>query len=443
MAFITRASLTSVTYLVIGGSLFYALFRNIYVQPLPPTRLCSDTLTERQKRNAADEKRGEIAAQTVEEPSTLSFHNGSSERGTDNSAWNTFTTRLSALTDRFMDIKWATVSDTITDYVVPEWVKALPGYIKKLQLELSMAPGSLADEIWQEAHDPYLNPEIKQPATVRVSNELCDEEKGFLKQRRAATTLALAKYLGLPEEEVHPDDVPCIAIVGSGGGLRACVAGAGSLLASVESGLFDCITYTAGVSGSCWLQTLYHSSSLGNHDLDRVVDHLKNRLSTHIAYPPAFLSALNSAPTNKFLLRGFVEKLKGDPQAEFGLVDIYGIFLASRLLVPKGELGVNDEDLKLSNQRHCLKSGQFPLPLYTVVRHEIPIAEEAPRGQGTTEFLSESAKEKAKVEISQFMYNMVFMLIISHSKRAGSSGLKSHLSNFIAKKLVLGSPPGP
>ena len=46
-----------------------------------------------------------------------------------------------------------------------------------------------------------------------------------------------------------------------------------------------------------------------------------------------------------------MEKLKGDPKAEFGIVDVYGVLLAARLLVPKGELGVNDNDLKISNQR--------------------------------------------------------------------------------------------
>jgi phospholipase A2 len=398
---ISRTSLIGIVSIVIGGSLFYILFQNGYVQPLPPTRLRGDILIEHKERHAKNGKSKEVSAQNAEDLSTLPFHDvPSEEKVSDDSAWNAFTARLSAFSsfaDSFADIKWASVSDTITDYIVPDWAKVLPGYIEKLQLELSMAPGSLADEIWQEAHDPYLNPEIEQLATVRISNDLCDDEKEFLKQRRKATTAALAKYLGLPEEEVDPNDVPCIAIVGSGGGLRACVASAGSLLATVECGLFDCVTYTAGVSGSCWLQALYHSSSLGNHNLDRVVDHLKTRLSTHIAYPPAFLSALNSAPTNKFLLRGFVEKLKGDSQAEFGLVDIYGVLLAARLLVPKGELGVNDEDLKLSNQRHCLKRGQLPLPLYTAVRHEIPIAEEVPQEQKTTDSSSEGAKEKAKV----------------------------------------------
>jgi phospholipase A2 len=202
---------------------------------------------------------------------------------------------------------------------------------------MSMAPGSLADEIWHEAHDVEINPEIAWDASVRIGQELSREEKAFRRKRKEYTTAALAKYLGLEETEVHPDDVPIIAMCGSGGGLRALVAGAGSYLSAQEAGLFDCVTYTAGVSGSCWLQALYNSS-LGGRRYDKLVEHLKNRIGVHIAFPLTALSLLNTAPTNKFLLSGFVEKLKGNPTANFGLVDIYGLLLAARLLVPRASL---------------------------------------------------------------------------------------------------------
>ncbi|KAH6673790.1 putative cytosolic phospholipase A2 zeta [Halenospora varia] len=289
------------------------------------------------------------------------------------------------------------VTDKIVDSFLPDWAKLLPDHISKLQRELSMAPGSLADEIWQEAQDPDINPEIQYSASVRVSSELCDEEKKFLQRRKGITTTALAKYLGIPEEDVHPDDVPTIAMVGSGGGLRALVAGTGSMLATSEAGLFDCVTYTAGVSGSCWLQALYHSS-LGGRRLDKMVDHLKARIGVHIAYPPAAFASLNQAPTNKFLLSGFVEKMKGDPDADFGLVDVYGLLLAARLLIPKGEIGCNDRDLKISNQRDYIKHGEHPMPIYTAVRHEIPILEESSELEKVTGSPSNATKARAKKE---------------------------------------------
>lgn len=153
--------------------------------------------------------------------------------------------------------------------------------------------------------------------------------------------------------------------------MRALVAGTSSYLSTKEAGLFDCVTYTAGVSGSCWLQTLYFSS-IGRQSHAHMLNHLKHRLNVHIAYPPAALNLLSSAPTNKFLLRGIVEKMRGVPDADFGLVDIYGLLLAARLLVPKGELGIDDYDLKVSSQQKYIDDGAHPLPIYTAVRHEIP-----------------------------------------------------------------------
>jgi phospholipase A2 len=264
--------------------------------------------------------------------------------------------------------------DSIKKSIIPDWTSLLPVTVQKLQRELSMAPGSLAEEIWKEAHDPDVHPEILQEARVRVGNTLCDEELAFRRKRQQHAVKALASYLNIPEQDIHPDDVPVIAMCGSGGGLRALVAGTGSYLAAQEVGLWDCVTYTAGVSGSCWLQTLYHSSITGRN-YNRLVDHLKNRLGVHIAFPPKALNLLTTAPTNKYLLSGLVEKLKGDPGADFGLVDIYGMLLAARLLVPKGELGVSHQDLKLSNQRYNLYDGAHPMPIYTAVRHEIPVLE--------------------------------------------------------------------
>ncbi|GJD00461.1 lysophospholipase [Colletotrichum higginsianum] len=312
--------------------------------------------------------------------------------GSNGAAWYNFTLKFQTLSDA-TDIEWS--ADKIVGFILPEWSRLIPGYIRKLQRELSMAPGSLADEIWREAHDPFVNPEVQYAANVRVSNDLCEEEKEFLARRKRVTTMALAKYLELDEKDVHPEDVPTIAMCGSGGGLRALVAGTGSMLAADEDGLFDCVTYTSGVSGSCWLQVLYHSS-ISEGSLGRVLQHLKARAGVHIAYPPVAFQTLLSAPTSKYLLSGLVEKLKGDPGADFGLVDVYGLLLAARYLVPKGDLEVNDRDFKLSNQRDYVKYGQNPLPIYTAVRHEIPDIDLD--GSGEVPSTSDAAKEVAKKE---------------------------------------------
>ncbi|KAI0888965.1 FabD/lysophospholipase-like protein [Annulohypoxylon maeteangense] len=336
-------------------------------------------------------RRSRIVTQTEK---GLKRTNDDAQLQAEDTAWSAFASRFERFSN-VTDIEWSTLSDRLVDMILPDWSRTLPSQIRKLQRELSVKDGSLANEIWRDAHDPFIHPEIQYSARVRVSEDLCDEEKEFLARRKKVATAALAKYLGLDEKDVHPDDVPTIAICGSGGGLRALVAGTGSLLATQEDGLFDCTTYTAGVSGSCWLQSLYNSS-VTNRQFDRIVDHLKSRIGVHFAYPPAAFSSVTSAPTSKLLLSSLVEKLRGDPNADFGLVDAYGILLAARLLVPKGELGVNEKDFKLSSQREYIKYGENPLPIYTAVRHEIPDIANKLSKSGVTS--PERAEEIAKKE---------------------------------------------
>lgn len=343
---------------------------------------------------ANDKKREDEAAKksaSDTETSTPAFEDD------DESAWANFSRDFNSVREGILQIQWAGLGDKVTDWVLPTWARSLPSAIQKLQFEVSMKPGTLADEIWNEAHDADINPEILSDARVRVSSDLCREERLFRQKRQEHLVIALAKYLNIDENDIEPEDVPVIAVCGSGGGLRALVAGASSYLSAQEAGLFDCVTYTAGVSGSCWLQAIYNSS-LARQDFGKLIHHLKSRIGVHIAFPPNALKLVTSAPTNKFLLSGFIEKLKGDPGADFGIVDVYGLLLAARLLVPKGDLDVNDRDLKLSNQRALIADGKHPLPIYTAVRHEIPLDEVAEEAAQANEPLEVKIKEKAKKE---------------------------------------------
>ncbi|OAA62564.1 phospholipase a2 [Niveomyces insectorum RCEF 264] len=318
------------------------------------------------------------------------------------------------------NIEWSAAADKVAAFLRPDWSALLPDYVQSLQRELAQAPGSLADEIWREAHNPSVHPEVQQAARVRVAaavtsdtpdgdtSGLCPEEVEFRAHRRHATAAALAQYLGLDpatDQPVHPDDVPVIALCGS--------AGTGSLQAAAADGLFGCATYTAGVSGSCWLQALYFSSR-AQQRFDRVAAHLRARLGVHPAYPPAALALLTAPPTNKLLLAGVVEKMRAAAEhphqkqqqlaATLGLVDVYGILLAARLLVTQSDssssssssssdkttVDVDADDFKLSHQRQHLDRGQNPMPIYTAVRHEIPARD----GEGTRDDTADKSTGK-------------------------------------------------
>ncbi|USW50156.1 Putative lysophospholipase, catalytic domain, Acyl transferase/acyl hydrolase/lysophospholipase [Septoria linicola] len=336
------------------------------------------------KAQASHSNESDKASSNPSPPPQTKDHKTSNEEGGSpdaiQTAWQSASGKFVAVGESVSGLDFTDLKSAIIGFVVPSWLRELPDLLTKLQNELSMAPWSLSWEIWEEAHDPQINPEILWEASVRVSDQLCLDERTFLQKRKEHTAKALARYLDIPESEVHPDDVPTVALCGSGGGLRALVAGTSSYLSAHESGLFDCATYTAGVSGSCWLQTLYYSS-IGNLSHQNIIDHLKSRIGIHIASPNAALTLFNQAPTNKFLLSGFVEKLKGVPDSDFGIVDVYGLLLAARLMVPKGELDVDYYDLKVSNQKYYTEEGLQPLPIYTAVRHEIPNASDDFRSQ--------------------------------------------------------------
>ena len=315
----------------------------------------------------------------------------------DEGSWSQFSRNVDNVIEGLGRIQWGGIGDKVAEFVLPSWARLLPDAIKKLQFEITMEPGTLADEVWQEAHDPSVNPEILWQANVRVGDDLGEDELRFRDKRKRHIIKAFAKYLDLKENDIHPDDIPTIAMCGSGGGLRALVAGTSSYYSAKQAGLFDITTYTSGVSGSCWLEALFYSS-LGKASHATMLKHIKDRVGTHIAFPPPALKLATSAPTNKFILSGFIEKLKGDPRATFGLVDVYSLLLAARLLIPKGDLDIHPEDLKLSNQRTYIEDGQLPMPIYTCVRHEIPIDKDEQEEALSNTEVRERLREKVKKE---------------------------------------------
>jgi len=78
------------------------------------------------------------------------------------------------------------------------------------------------------------------------------------------------------------------------------------------------------------------------------------------------------------------------------MVDMFGTLVASRILVPANELAVRDDYLKLSTQRKFIDDGKEPMPIYTAVRHEIPIKAVS----------DESGKEKEKPRDEHGMHDL-------------------------------------
>ncbi|KAK4050682.1 mRNA decay protein [Microbotryomycetes sp. JL201] len=254
---------------------------------------------------------------------------------------------------------------------VKSWTKSLGEWTDKLRVlqdELTGEKGSLVSNVLERGKDVNENPEIQWDAKVRLGNDLSMVERGFLRARREAVKPAFCRLMGLSENEVHIDDIPLVAVAGSGGGYRAMINTLGSIQQAKSSGLWDVVAYASAVSGSCWaLNALY---SVGNGDINTTLDHIKARIETPFLDPES-LSLLTTKPTSEYLLSGAVLK-QNSKAGEITIVDAYGTLVSGRLFVPTDLGQLSNRHLKLSSQRDFVDSGKHPLPIYCTIRHELP-----------------------------------------------------------------------
>ncbi|XP_069036281.1 cytosolic phospholipase A2 gamma-like [Lepisosteus oculatus] len=96
--------------------------------------------------------------------------------------------------------------------------------------------------------------ETEKASYIRVAHTLCEGENKDIQKRKIKIQNAL-RSLQIP---CDADCVPPIAVLGSGGGLRAMVALIGTLTELGAQNLLDTIMYLCGVSGSTWcMSSLY------------------------------------------------------------------------------------------------------------------------------------------------------------------------------------------
>lgn len=155
--------------------------------------------------------------------------------------------------------------------VVPAFPEAV-GDISLIKKAVRVEAG-----VTKDIKDPHKYPEVDRVAEVRRGLDLCAEEREWLSAWKIRVKTAFCRYMGLDEAEAHVDDVPVVGFGGSGGGYRAMIGLLGYAAQMRQSGLWDLLSYVAGVSGSCWSLAAYYTWAAG--DWQRVVGHFKERLS--------------------------------------------------------------------------------------------------------------------------------------------------------------------
>lgn len=240
--------------------------------------------------------------------------------------------------------------------------------------------------ITRDLHDVDKHPEVAKVAVVRRGVDLSPEELSFRQFRKVKARDAFCQYLGLDPQEVHVDDVPVVAFGGSGGGYRAMIAMLGYGEAMKRSGMWDVLTYVAGVSGSCWSLAAYYTWAEAS--MDKVIEHCKRRLHPYHPLSPEAVRAVLHAPGGASKTLGPIVQ-KHRTGLHTVAMDLYSVFTAGHLfllhdpsLSPPGEAGnvsikkevagQHDQWYKWTSANSHLKDGREPLPILTAIRHERP-----------------------------------------------------------------------
>uniref|UniRef100_A0A803Y429 PLA2c domain-containing protein n=1 Tax=Meleagris gallopavo TaxID=9103 RepID=A0A803Y429_MELGA len=171
---------------------------------------------------------------------------------------------------------------------------------------------------------------------VRLGFDLCKEEREF----------------PVIDSCVWWLQVPVVAVLGSGGGMRALTSFYGSLAGLQQLGLLDAAMYLSGISGSTWcLSTLYQDPNWSQKDLQDAISRAQRAVSSSKggAFSPERL---------KYYFQELSAMESSGRKASF--TDLWG-------LIVEYFLQQKEDPSKLSDQQEAVKWAQNPYPIYAAV----------------------------------------------------------------------------
>ncbi|XP_067391273.1 cytosolic phospholipase A2 isoform X2 [Emydura macquarii macquarii] len=204
--------------------------------------------------------------------------------------------------------------------------------------------------------------EVCSSTDLRFSMALCDQEKTFRQQRRENIMHKMKNLLGAESSKnlATSRDVPVIAILGSGGGFRAMVGFSGVMKALYESGILDCATYIAGLSGSTWyMSTLYSHPDFPEKGPKEINQELMNCVS----HNPLLL--LTPQKVKRYIEALWNKKRSGQPVT---FTDIFGMLIGETLIQ-------NRMNTTLSKMKEKVSEAQCALPLFTCLHVKPDVSE--------------------------------------------------------------------
>jgi cytosolic phospholipase A2 len=183
-------------------------------------------------------------------------------------------------------------------------------------------------------------------ADVRIGKDLAKKEVSAINRRADKAHVALEKLLG---RKLDLNAMPRIAVVMSGGGMRAATCAYALFAGLHDIGLLDAVLYAAALSGSTWFLSHYLMAGLPLEDYEE--QFMKAITESHLLSTTAVTSSL----WQKFIF-----------DQPIGMIDIYGVFIANTFF----RYLDNDlarQRLRFSALEGQLQRGDWVFPLCTAI----------------------------------------------------------------------------
>uniref|UniRef100_A0A8C3LKE2 Phospholipase A2 n=1 Tax=Chrysolophus pictus TaxID=9089 RepID=A0A8C3LKE2_CHRPC len=197
----------------------------------------------------------------------------------------------------------------------------------------------------------FSNCSCHQDLDMRFGFDLCSDERAFLGKRKKYVASAMKNVFHL-QEDLQDHEVPVVAIITTGGGLKSMTGLYGSLMGLKKLNLLDCITYISGLSGTTWtMANLYRDAYWSQKDLDSHISEAQKQATK-------CKMGCFSMDRMKYYNKQLCQRKEEGYRTSF--IDLWGLMI---------EYLLNDgkDPHKLSDQREALCDGQNPLPIYVSV----------------------------------------------------------------------------
>lgn len=151
----------------------------------------------------------------------------------------------------------------------------------------------------------------------------------------------------LLDKNINEKSIPRVCLMGSGGGARAAIVTAGSIIGLHEAGLLNACSYFCGLSGSTWAAALWYSLAQNPADLEEI---MRNRFVSQ----DQLLSRVNFKKVAEQLCSAFIQEQAVTLSTLWGYI-IYDMLFGQTTKAPN----------QFKDLLPCVTPGTYPYPIFT------------------------------------------------------------------------------